>query len=196
MKPRFEEALRRFDKVHQQDPRKILLGKHETSWSLLYHERLTHWVNHLQPDASEGLRLAARCQHIQRWHIPRNSYPMNRAGYKRWRKDLAKFHSELAERILRDVGYPPETIIRVQALLRKIQLKRDPEVQLFEDAICLVFLENELSDFAHKHEKEKLIGVLKKTWQKMSPEGHRAALKLVDDLPADLRELLNTSLSS
>jgi hypothetical protein len=39
----------------------------------LYAQRLTDWVLRLSPDATEELRLAARCQHICRWEIPREN---------------------------------------------------------------------------------------------------------------------------
>ena len=56
------------------------------------------------PKASEPLRLAARCQHLCRWMIPRDSYPMTRAGYLKWREDLKHFHAEKAGAILRELG--------------------------------------------------------------------------------------------
>jgi hypothetical protein len=81
-------------------------------------------------------------------------------------------------------------ISRVADLLKKNRLKLDPEVQLFEDAVCLVFLENELSDFARKHDETKLLIILRKTWKKMSPPGHRFALALAKDLPQEIQNLM------
>jgi len=103
---------------------------------------------------------------------------MNRAGYHRWRNELAAFHAKVAGQILRDVGYDEATVGRVQSLLKKERLKEDPEAQLLEDVICLVFLQYYFPDFAKKHEEEKVIGILRKTWRKMSDRGHGAALKL------------------
>jgi hypothetical protein len=79
---------------------------------------------------------------------------------------------------LRDVGYDDATIGRVQTLLRKESLKRDPEVQCLEDVICLVFLENYLAAFATQHDEAKILNIVQKTWKKMSPRGHEAALTL------------------
>ena len=79
---------------------------------------------------------------------------------------------------MRKVGYDEATVGRVQSLLKKERLKEDPEAQLLEDVICLVFLEHYFPDFAQKHEEEKVIGILRKTWGKMSERGHEAALKL------------------
>jgi hypothetical protein len=139
---------------------------------------MTTWLDKLAPDASEVLRLAVRCQHIQRWTIPRHTYAMDRTGYLRWRTTLAKFHADTAAAILREVGYDDATIRRVQTLLRKESLKRDPEVQCLEDVICLVFLENYLAEFATQHDEAKIIDILQKTWKKMSSHGHEVALTL------------------
>ena len=190
----YREALRMFDEVHRGDPRKLTVQGEEVPWSLLYHLRLHHWVERLADPASESLLLAARCQHIRRWKIPRSDYPMDRSGYLRWRRTLLRFHAEQAREILERAGYEKETIRRVQELVQKLRLKLDPEVQLFEDAICLVFLENEFVDFLGKHEEEKTIEVLQKTWKKMSSQGHRAALELVETLPPDAREVVGKAL--
>jgi len=130
------------------------------------------------PGASEALQLAARSQHICRWKIPRSDYPMDRQGYKKWRLDLAVFHGETAGEILQANGYDQTLIHRVKDLLLKRSLKRDAEVQVLEDVICLVFLEFYLDDFAGKHDEAKLIDIIQKTWNKMSDVGHAAALKL------------------
>jgi len=169
MSPRFRIAIERFDAANAQDP---------DGEELIYAQRMSEWLEKLAPDASEALKLAARSQHIRRWEIPRDRYPMNRAGYHRWRNQLAAFHAKVAGEILRDVGYDDATVGRVQSLLKKERLKEDPEAQLLEDVICLVFLEYYFPDFAKKHDEEKVIGILRKTWPKMSERGHAAALKL------------------
>ena len=86
-----------------------------------------------------------------------------REGYRRWRTDLARFHADTAAAILRDVGYGDDVVARVGSLLRKERLKADPDVQLLEDVICLVFIEHYLAGFAPKHDEETLAGVLRKT---------------------------------
>jgi hypothetical protein len=191
MTDRFEAAAREFEAAHEEDPRKIMVDGREVSRSRHYHERLAYWVERLESDPSEALRLAARCQHIRRWTIPRETCPEGRAGYRRWRRELAEFHARQAGEVLARVGYETPVIERVSKLLRKEGLKRDPEVQLFEDAICLVFLGNELAEFVEKHrDEESLERILRKTWRKMSDSGRNAALDLADRLPARLRELL------
>ena len=137
---RFAEALRRFDAANAEDPNTEVYEGKTYPKELLYAQRMTVWLDQLAPDASEVLQLAARCQHIRRWMIPRRDYPMDRRGYLRWRTTLYTFHAETGGDILRDVGYDDATISRVQTLLRKERLKRDAEVQCLEDVICLVFL--------------------------------------------------------
>ncbi len=188
--PRLDQAIQAFDAIHREDPKKVIFGEEELPWSLHYHERLTHWVKYLAPDASEALLLAARCQHLRRWTIPRDSYPMNKSGYKQWRKTLAQSHAREAGRVLHEIGYEQETLDHVAGLLQKLRLKLDLEVQLFEDAICLVFLENELSEFAQQHDEGKLLDILEKTWKKMSPQGHQPALELARQLPDQAQALV------
>src|SRR5262249_50025551 len=144
---RLAAALEKFDVANREDPNRELFEGQQHPKELIYSWRMSRWLDRLAPDASEPLRLAARCQHLCRWMIPRASYPMTRAGYKQWRTDLAKFHADRAAEILRDLGYDAQTIARVGALVRKEHLKDDPEVQLLEDVICLVFLENYLEEF-------------------------------------------------
>ncbi|MBV7332766.1 DUF4202 domain-containing protein [Chloroflexi bacterium TSY] len=190
---RFYEAIARFDMENAKDPNIEQVEGQNIPKELLYARRMTDWLEKITPDAPEIVRLAARSQHIRRWTIPRSDYPMDKAGYKKWRSTLARFHADTAAEILREVGYAEETIRRVQSLLRKERLKLDPDVQLLEDVICLVFLENYFADFAQKHDEEKLIGIVRKTWKKMSERGREAALLL--DLPDRAREVVEKALS-
>lgn len=190
---RFQAALARLDAVHAEDPSREVVEGREVPCELLYAERMTRWLARLDPDASEALRLAVRAQHLRRWAIPRDRYPMDRHGYLRWRTELARSHAETAGAILRETGYDEETIRRVQALLRKQGLQSNPETQALEDAACLVFLEHEFSPFAKKHDEAKLIAILQKTWRKMSPRAHAAALALPFS-PTD-RALIDRALS-
>src|SRR5882672_3545904 len=184
MSEKFRTAIARFDAANAADP---------DGEALVYAQRMSEWLEKFAPDASEALKLAARSQHIRRWEIPRNRYPMNRAGYHRWRNELAAFHAKVAGEILSAVGYDEATVGRVQSLLKKERLKEDPEAQLLEDVICLVFLEYYFPDFAKKHDEQKLIEILRKTWRKMSERGHEMALKL--PLRVQERTLIEKALS-
>ena len=191
---RFHRAIETFDRANGQDPNRTLVYGAEVPDELLYARRMTGWLNRLEPEAAEPLRLAVRCQHLCRWMIPRSQYPMTRAGYYQWRTTLARLHAEKAGEILRDVGYDEPTVARVQSLVRKEGIKSDPEAQTLEDVACLVFLEFEFADFAARHDAEKVIHIVARTWRKMSERGRAAALKL--DLPADARTLIEKALAS
>ena len=175
---RFEMALRRFDEENSRDPNTEIVNDVPRQRELVYAQWLTDWVLKLCPNASEELRLAARCQHLCRWTIARGSYLMTRAGYLKWRAGLKIFHAEKAGEILREVGYPAETIAKVQALNLKKNFPRDPECRVLEDALCLVFLERQLADLARKSTEDKVINALQKSWQKMTDAARTEALKL------------------
>jgi hypothetical protein len=130
------------------------------------------------PNASEAMQIATKAQHICRWKMPRESYPMDRVGYLKWREDLKKFHAETTAKILQKAGYSDEFIARVSFLIEKKLLKKDAETQLLEDVICLVFLEYYFDPFVQKHDKEKMKNIILKTWNKMSENGHQEALKI------------------
>jgi len=171
---KFEEAIRRFDEENAHDPNQ----ENGQPRELLYAQRLTDWVLRLNPSPSEAVRLAARCQHLCRWQIPRNDYPMTRPGYLKWRADLKKFHAQRAGEILREVGYDDETIHRVQDLNLKKNYPTDPECRLLEDALCLVFLEFQFADLAAKTDDDKMVNALKKSWGKMTEAARAEALNL------------------
>jgi tRNAThr (cytosine32-N3)-methyltransferase len=60
-------------------------------------------------------------------------------------------------------------------------MKTNAGSQALEDAACLVFLENEIEDFAAQHAdypEAKFVDILRKTWKKMSPAAQAAALGL------------------
>ena len=175
---RFEAALRRFDEENSHDPNVEQVAGKTHARELLYAQWLTGWVLRLCPEASEELRLAARCQHLCRWLVPRDSYPMTRAGYLKWREGLKHFHAQKAGEILREVGYPEEVITRVQSLNLKKDFPNDAEGRVLEDALCLIFLEHQLSDLASKTSEDKMINALQKAWQKMTPAGRAQALQL------------------
>ncbi len=175
---KLQHAFQLFDAANKEDPNTEMFQGQPYSKELLYAHRMTEQLNSFAQDASEALQLTARCQHIRRWEIARDSYEMNREGYLRWRQALKKFHAKEAKEILEEVGYSEELIKKVQFLLEKKQLKKNAETQILEDVICLVFLEHYFEPFAAKHPEDKTIDIVQKTWRKMSDKGHEAALKL------------------
>jgi len=175
---RFSETIKAFDAANAQDPHLEKDGDKEVPKELLYAQRMTEMLNDFAPEASEALQLAARCQHIRRWEIPRETYPMDRKGYLLWRTELKKMHGEIAADIMQKHGYDEDTIQRVVELLQKRRLKTDPEVQTLEDVICLVFLKYYFAEFSAKHPDDKIVDIVQKTWKKMSEKAHKAALQL------------------
>jgi len=190
---RLQVALDAFDRANAADPNLEPVDGREVPKELIYGQRMSAWLMRLCPEASESLRLAARSQHIERWVTPRGSYPEGRVGYLTWRRDLKRYHAERAGEILTDLGYPDTVVSRVRALVRKERLKQDEDAQVLEDVACVVFLAHHLADFAEKHETDKVVDILRKTWAKMSPLGRRAALAL--PLEDALKELLASALA-
>ena len=191
---RFEAAVRRFDEENARDPHVEVSEGVAHPRELLYAQRLSDWVLRLSPHASEALRLAARCQHLCRWLVPRGLYPMTRTGYLQWREGLKKFHAEKAGAILREVGYPGDVVRRIQALNLKKGFPEDPETRVLEDALCLVFLEHQLSDLASRSTEEKVLNALQKSWRKMTRKARELALGLKFDERE--RALLEKALSA
>lgn len=145
----------------------------------------------LDAGASELLRLAARCQHLERWSLPRGSFPLDKVGYLTWRKTLYTRQAERARGLLLAAGVAETEAAEVATWVSKTGLKSNPGTQALEDAACLVFLENEISGFAAQHAdypREKFVEILRKTWRKMSPAATAAALAL--DLPPAIAQLV------
>lgn len=179
MKPtRFETAIALIDKKNAEDPNVYHACGLNFPKELLYSQRMSQKLLQFKPDASRALQIAARAQHICRWQIARDEYPMDRVGYLKWRETLKKMHADLTSEILKEVGYEDEFIERVSFLINKKLIKKNEESQTLEDVICLVFLDYYFEEFAEKHEDEKVIDILQKTWVKMSEDGHAEALKI------------------
>ena len=176
----FEAASKWIDAENAQDPNSEI---HETvshPKELLYSKRMYERLMTFNPQASESLQIAAKAQHICRWKITRESYPMDRIGYLKWREELKKFHATTTATILQKAGCDAVFIARVSFLIEKKLLKKDAETQCLEDVICLVFLEFYMDPFVQKHqtETEKVKNIIVKTWHKMSEKGQQEALKI------------------
>ncbi len=174
----FYKASQWIDAENAQDPNIEIVESISYPKELLYSNRMYVRLMDFYPNASEAVQIASKAQHICRWKIARESYPMDRVGYLKWREDLKKFHAKTTAGILEKAGYDADFIARVSFLIEKKLLKKDEETQLLEDVICLVFLEYYLDPFVHKHDTEKLKNIILKTWNKMSDRGHQEALKI------------------
>lgn len=175
---KLEFAFKRFDEYNKTDPNVFLWKGDPHPQEYFLALALYNWVLRLDPNASEELLLASRCQHIGRWESERSNYPDGREGYLAWRRDLAVYHADKAELILAEAGYDKEQIALVRRIILKKKIKVDDEVQTMENALCLVFLEFQYEDFHLKHAPEKVINILRKSLLKMDAHGHKFALTL------------------
>ena len=173
-----KKLLQNLMRTMKLDPRKVDFEGKQMPFNLLYGQRMSTMMDVFEPDAEEILKLAARCQHIGRWEIPRSDFPMDRKGYLKWRSQLKIHHANVAEKILSEVGYEQDAVNQIRDLLMKKQLKQNPMTQTLEDVICLVFLEYYIDDFSKAHDQSKLVEILRKTILKMSSRGVEEALKL------------------
>ena len=174
----FQKASAWIDAENAQDPNSEIDQSNSYPKELLYSNRMYEKLMDFYPNASEEIQIASKAQHICRWKMPRESYPMDRVGYLKWREDLKKFHAQTTAEILEKTGYSQEFIARVSFLIEKKLLKKDAETQLLEDVICLVFLEHYFDAFVQKHDREKMKNIILKTWNKMSESGQQEALKI------------------
>jgi len=168
---RFRAAVAAIDAANAGDPNTVVVRGEVRPKEQAHAELMTEWVEALDPQADEAQHLAARAHHLRRWSLPRGSYPEGRAGYLRWRTALRRQHSAEVAEILEGVGYEPEVVERVQAIIEKRGLGTDPAVQVHEDALCLVFLETQLADTVRRLGADKVQDLVAKTAAKMSPAG-------------------------
>jgi len=190
---RLVNVIAAIDSANAVDPNRVEIDGRREPAEFVYARRMSETLARLAPDASAHLRIAVRGQHIERWTSPRKSYPEGRAGYLKWRNDLKDFHARRLAEIMTAAACGADDIARVGALVRKERLKRDPESQMLEDVVCVVFLAHYVDDFRPKTDDEKLADILAKTWAKMSPLGHEHALKLA--LGPDIPRLLESGLA-
>ncbi|KAH6626162.1 hypothetical protein B0J18DRAFT_476821 [Chaetomium sp. MPI-SDFR-AT-0129] len=204
--PNYAAAIELIDAAHEADPRPapgpaILPVPYE----LHYARKMTRWLALREPEASPALQVACRAQHFRRWQLPRSSYPQTRAGYLTWRaKQKSLAATELTTLLSSpqiQPPLPPDDIARIAALVRKEGLvpsttataaaagkessepttatkESDEETQALEDVACLVFLDDQFDEFESRSEisEDKVVGILKKTWGKMSGKGRQLAL--------------------
>jgi hypothetical protein len=176
------------DTAHAADPNRAADGRPA---ELVYADRMETWVARVVPEATPLLRLAARCQHLERWSVPRATFPEGRAGYLKWRQSLYVKQAARARELLLVAGVAEAEADEVATWVSKSSLKSNPGTQALEDAACLVFLESEIEAFAAQHAeypREKFVGILKKTWAKMSPRARELALAL--ELPPAIGALV------
>jgi len=170
VQPELTAAFAAIDAANAADPNIIEWRSERWPRAQLQGVLATEWIETLDPRASDEALLAARAHHVHRWTIARTSYPDDRVGYLRWRRALKEVHAEVVGELLPPAGISAAAVARVQALVRKEGLGRDPETQLVEDAICLTFLETQFEDLAARLDHERLVSAVQKTVVKMSDQ--------------------------
>lgn len=173
------ESVRSFlDRLNAEDPVQVTVDGKSRARELVFADRLEAWILRLKPEPGQALWIAARGQHVRRWAIARSTYPEGRGGYLRWREDLKKMHAATVAEVMSAEGYSEAEISAVTRIVQKRGIAEDPDVQIMEDALCLVFLETQFDDLREKTPDDKMIEILRKSWSKMSPAGRNAALSL------------------
>ena len=185
MPSKLEMTLQLIDDANASDP----TNGTETKYS----QRMLATLQSFEANASEPLTLACYAQHVCRWKLARKDYPTGLNGYLTWRTDLAKLHADILADAMRVSGYDDTNIERASNIIQKKKLKKDPDAQTLEDVSCLVFLSYYFDSFANKHNDEKVIDIVQKTWGKMSDKAHQSALSI--DLPIHLQRLVEKALA-
>lgn len=195
----FSRAIALIDAANAEDPRQDV-GPDGLPMprELLYGRRMADMIERFAPEADDAMKVAVRAQHVERWKTPRDSYPMTREGYLQWRTGMYKFHAETAARLMQEAGCDSESIERVRQAVGKRGLKVNPDTQLLEDVTDLVFIEHYMLGFAGQHaeySEEKWLGIIRKTWNKMSERAHAFALSGQVKLPEPLVPLITKAVS-
>lgn len=198
MNQKLEQIIGLIDDVNNEDPNKELVGNKEWPKERLYSQRMSEMLNRFKPDTNELLKIAVHGQHIQRWKSLRSDYPVGKQGYHQWRSELYSFHANAVATLMLQAGYEQDEIEQVKNAVGKKAIKRNPDSQLVEDVAGLVFIEYYMLAFALKHPEyteEKWIGIILKTWRKMSDDAHQFVLAGKIELPEPLQKLIVKAIS-
>jgi len=190
---RFAHAIAAVDAANADDPQVVEVQGQRLPAALVHGQRMSATLARLDRDPSECLRVAARGQHIERWKVPRRTYPAGRAGYLDWRRHQRRFQTERLGEIMAAAGYGADDIAQVGGLIRKERLGRDGEAQTLEDVIYVVFFEHYLKGFVARVEEDKLADILARAWRRMSEHGQRHVRRLA--LPPNVPRLLERGLA-
>ncbi|HBM48977.1 MAG TPA: DUF4202 domain-containing protein, partial [Marinobacter sp.] len=191
-------TLEAIDRANQADPNTEQVDGQKLPREYAYSLHMTRWLFALEPEPSERMQIACRAQHLERWTMPRSDYGEGRKNYYQWRLACGRMHGRRAAEIMAECGYPEEECERVETIVTKRKLREDEDTQLLEDVACMVFLERYFAGFFEDNpdfDKEKWLRIVRRTWDKMSPRAHEAALKLAEGMPAHLLELLQEALA-
>ncbi len=189
---RLNDVLAAIDRENSADPTSVEYRGERLPLALAEGISAHDWILRLREDDPRGgpetLLIAARGHHIRRWETPRSGYPEGRQGYLAWRRHLYDVHARHLIRIMSDCGYGEAELEAVDRIVHKRGMKRDPDVQSYEDAVALAFFEIQFGPFADRTERPPLLRAIRKTWRKMSPAGRELVGSIT--FPAQLSELV------
>ncbi|WP_435234372.1 DUF4202 domain-containing protein [Psychromonas sp. PT13] len=194
----FEQVIGLINDVNEGDPNQEFVDDKSWPKERLYSERMSEMLMRFYPNATDLLKIAVHGQHIQRWKSLRSDYPAGKQGYHQWRTELYTFHANHVAELMTQAGYKENDIEQVKNAVGKKAIKRNPDSQLVEDVASLVFIEYYMLAFAEKHpeySEEKWIGIILKTWNKMSDSAHEFVLAGKIALPAPLQSLIVKAIS-
>ena len=194
----YEKAVNLIDSANSKDPNIVQTDGKGWPKELLYSVRMSNMLERYRSDADHVIKLAIRGQHIQRWQSERSAYPMGRQGYHKWRGDLYTFHADKVALLMNQAGFNEPDIERAKKAVAKVGIKSNPDTQLLEDVVGLVFIEHYMLDFADKHPEyteQKWIDIVRKTWAKMSHNAHAFVLAGNIVLPESLSPVILKAVS-
>ena len=185
----YNKAVELINSVHQLDPNTETVDGIEIKAELLYSRRMLRMLEKVQPDASYALKLAAQCQHISRWSIPRTTFPSGKKGYYEWRAAIMKHQLSVTASVLQQAEINGQSIeIIVDALKNKAD-KSNINASIIEDTACLTFIKWYLVPFAVQFDPEKAKVILQKTANKMSERGLKLIYEI--ELSKDVLDVLS-----
>ena len=174
----YTKAVELINSVHNQDPNSETIDGVDIKAELLYSQRMLAILQKVQPNASLELQLAAQCQHISRWSIPRTTFSMDKKGYYQWRAAIMEHQLSVTSSVLKQAEINEQSIEIVVDTLKNKADKTNINASIIEDTACLTFIKWYLVPFAGQFDPEKAKVILQKTVGKMSERG----LKLIPEL--------------
>jgi|TARA_R110000772_G_scaffold49746_1_gene114504 hypothetical protein len=197
-KTMLNQVITLIDQANSQDPNTEIYNAQSLPKESLYATRMSEMLARFNPNADELMQIAVRGQHIERWQSPRSNFAMNKQGYHQWRSALYIFHASRVIKLMQQVGFNEAQQQRVYAAVAKQDIKRNPDSQLVEDIASLVFIEHYMLAFTSTkpdYDEQKWLGIIRRTWQKMSVEARDFVLAGNVTLPEPLVGLIHKAVA-
>ena len=197
-KTMLNQVITLIDQANSQDPNTEIYNAQSLPKESLYATRMSEMLARFNPNADELMQIAVRGQHIERWQSPRSNFAMNKQGYHQWRSALYIFHASRVIELMQQVGFNEAQQQRVYAAVAKQDIKRNPDSQLVEDIASLVFIEHYMlacTSTKPDYDEQKWLGIIRRTWQKMSVEARDFVLAGNVTLPEPLVRLIHKAVA-